>query len=47
MTSLLAVYRDEFRLGKIPEPVQGLLVTVLSRVARLTGRGATRSTTTA
>jgi hypothetical protein len=35
MTSLLAVYRDEFRLGRIPEPVQGLLVGVLSRVARL------------
>jgi mannose-6-phosphate isomerase-like protein (cupin superfamily) len=35
MAPLLATYRDEFRLGRVPEPVQGILVAVLSRVARL------------
>ena len=38
MAPLLATYRDEFRLGRIPEPVQGAVVAVLSRVARLGGR---------
>jgi quercetin dioxygenase-like cupin family protein len=38
MAPLLATYRDEFRLGRIPEPVQGVLVEVLARVARLGGR---------